>query len=154
LDNAAAPLIFGKIQGGIATKQPSVRGQIKMAGARPAIAWHVVRGAGYFQPDSLSQAARSAGCDFSHVEIDWVSLSLILLFMQVQYFRMMASDALPLLSATHRLIHFTSSVVAAKAAFPAKHAPPSTSNAVAILMCHPYARSLRPDDTHWPWRAR
>jgi hypothetical protein len=117
------------------------RGQIKMAGARPAIACHVDRGAGYFQPDSLSQAARSAGCDFSQVEIDWVSFSLILLFMQVQYFRMMASDVLPLLSATHRLIHFTSSVVAAKAAFPTKHAPASTSNAVAILMCLPYARS-------------
>src|SRR5882757_3662587 len=32
------------------------------------------------------QALRSATCVFSHCVIDWVSLSVILLFMQVQYF--------------------------------------------------------------------
>ena len=56
---------------------------------------------------------RSATWVFSHCVIDCVSLLLILLFMQVQYFSTTAADASPLLSATHWLIHLTSSVVTA-----------------------------------------
>lgn len=60
----------------------------------------------HFQPDSLSQAARSCGWLFSHYVTDWVSLSSNLLFMQVQYLSTTSSVAPPLLSLTHRLIHF------------------------------------------------
>src|SRR4029078_10905373 len=63
----------------------------------------------YFQPDSLSQAARSFGCDFSHVLIDCVSLSSIFSFMHMQYVRMTAGDAPPLLSSMHLLTHLRSS---------------------------------------------
>src|SRR6185369_16726097 len=68
----------------------------------------------YFHPASLLHAACSRGWLFSHCVIDWVSLSLILLFMQVQYFSTTSFFAPSfLLSSTQRLIHFTSSVVAA-----------------------------------------
>src|SRR5262245_10398934 len=66
-------------------------------------------------PLSASHALRSATWFFSHCVIDCVSLSLILLFMQVQYFSTTSSAAPPLLSETHWLIHLTSSVVAAPA---------------------------------------
>ena len=56
------------------------------------------RVAAYFQPASASQALRSAAWVFSQSVIDCVSLSLILLFMQVQYFSTTSSAAPPLLS--------------------------------------------------------
>src|SRR5256885_383479 len=75
----------------------------------------------YFHPASLLHAACSVLWVFSHCVIDWVSLSLILLFMQVQYFSTTSFFAPSfLLSSTHRLIHFTSSAVAASAALPEK----------------------------------
>ena len=46
----------------------------------------------YFQPASLSQAARSCGWLFSHWVMDCVSSLLILLFMQVQYFSTVFCD--------------------------------------------------------------
>src|SRR3972149_4244086 len=88
----------------------------------------------YFQPDSLSQALRSATWVFSHWVMDWVSLSLILLFMQVQYFRITASAAAPLLSFTHALIHLTSSVVAAKAAAVVTQTAASARTAAIVFM--------------------
>ena len=39
---------------------------------------------GYFQPACLLQASRSVLCDFSHVEMDFVSLLSIFSFMHVQ----------------------------------------------------------------------
>src|SRR5213078_4011374 len=84
-----------------------------MAGTSPAM---TERG-NYFQPAALLHAACSVLWVFSHCVIDWVSLSLILLFMQVQYFSTTSFFAPSfLLSSTHWLIHFTSSVVAATAA--------------------------------------
>src|SRR5712691_7751326 len=91
-------------------------------------------GRGYFHPDSLSQALRSVSWVFSHWVIDRVSSSLILLFMQVQYFRITASDAPPLLSFTQALIHLTSSVVAAKAAVPVRQTLASRRPAALVFM--------------------
>src|SRR5690348_14426008 len=65
----------------------------------------------YFQPASASHAFISAGWLFSHVEIDLVSLSLILLFMHRQYLNAM-STLTPcsfLLSLMHRTIQLISS---------------------------------------------
>ena len=70
---------------------PALRSAIKRAGLDraplPACGERGITlgGAGQRQPASLSQACRSVTWDFSHWVIDWVSLSLILLFMQVQY---------------------------------------------------------------------
>jgi len=55
----------------------------------------------YFQPDSLSHAARARGFAFSHSVMDRVSLLSIFSFMHMQYLRMIASDAPPLLSWMH-----------------------------------------------------
>src|SRR5665213_2262724 len=93
----------------------------------------------YFQPDSLSQALRSATWVFSHWVMDWVSLLSILLFMQVQYFRITASAASPLLSLTQALIHLTSSVVAAKAVLLA------TNDAAITRATAIFIRRLRKD---------
>jgi len=59
----------------------------------------------YFHPDSLSQAAVSAGCAFSQAVIERVSLDDILLFMHEQY-AVTTSAVAPslLLSLTHFLI--------------------------------------------------
>src|SRR4051794_39048010 len=70
----------------------------------------------YFQPASRLQAFCSRSWVFSHCVIERVSLLSILLFMQVQYFSSTSCFAPSfLLSLTHWLIHFTSSVVAARA---------------------------------------
>ena len=64
----------------------------------------------YFQPAALLHAACSVLWVFSHWVIDWVSLSLILPFMQVQYFVITSTAAFSsLLSVTHCETHFTSS---------------------------------------------
>src|SRR2546430_2344204 len=57
----------------------------------------------YFQPDSLSQAARARGLDFSHSVMDLVSLLSIFSFMQTQYLRMISPLAPPVLSLMHWL---------------------------------------------------
>ena len=65
----------------------------------------------YFQPDSLSQAATSAGCDFSQAVIERVSSDDILLFM---HDAATTSGVAPsrLLSLTHFLIQAASSASA------------------------------------------
>jgi hypothetical protein len=84
---------------------------------------------GYLQPASRSHSLRSLTWVFSQEVIDWVSFSLILLFMQVQYLSTTSRDApSSLLSLRHRLIHLTSSVVAAKATLAVK---PMAASAIA-----------------------
>src|SRR5674476_1079641 len=65
--------------------------------------------------------------------MDWLSLLSIFSFMQVQYFRITASAAPPLLSFTQALIHLTSSVVTAKAAVLVKQTLAS-SRAAAVFI--------------------
>ena len=67
----------------------------------------------YFQPDSLSQAATSAGCDFSQAVIERVSSDDILLFMH-EHHAATTSGVAPsrLLSLTHFLIQAASSASA------------------------------------------
>src|SRR5579872_5485928 len=86
----------------------------------------------YFQPASASQALRSVAWVFSHWVIDWVSLSLILLFMQVQYLVITSTVAFSfLLSWTHWDTHLASS------------GPASTGVVVRIAAAHSKPKAKR-----------
>src|SRR5579872_4212899 len=86
----------------------------------------------YFQPASASQALRSVAWVFSHWVIDWVSLSLILLFMQVQYLVITSAVAFSfLLSWTHWDTHLASS------------GPASTGVVVRIAAAHSKPKAKR-----------